>query len=432
MSFPSPSWRRSGVALAVAMLLIGCSSPSPSPAASASSAGAPSIGASEAASPSVAPTLAQTPTPAATPQPRGPDRIALELVTAGLSDPIGIVNAGDGSDRLFVQERDGRVRVVEANGSLRAAPFVDLTDRVGGGGERGLLGLAFHPDFERNRRLFVYYSRVGDGAMVVSELTASTDLARADPAGERALLTVADQYANHNGGQLAFGPDGYLYIGFGDGGGGGDPLRSGQSTQTLLGKILRIDIDGAVAAGKQYAIPARNPYAAGGASPGGGLPEIWAYGLRNPWRFSFDRANGDLYIGDVGQGDWEEINRQAGTSPGGENYGWNAYEGNHCYSSCQGVTAVPPIAEYNHQFGCSVTGGYVYRGSRQPLLVGVYLYGDYCTGTIWTVPSGVAAPDVRIVAATSLQISSFGEGEDGEIYLVDLGGGSIYRVVVDA
>ena len=437
--------------LSCALLVACASSPSASPAGSGSESpsgsstaspgasaesGAPSESASASPSPTPAPTATpsptRTPSPTAAPTPAATAGITLALVTLGLSEPIGIANAGDGSGRLYVQERGGKIRVVEANGTLRAAPFVDLTNRVLGGGERGLLGLAFHPNFETNRRLFVHYSHEGDGATVISELTAAANGSTADPASERILLTMPDELSNHNGGQLAFGPNGYLYIGLGDGGGGGDPYGSGQNRQSLLGKILRIDVNGPHVAGKQYAIPASNPYASGGISPGAGLPEIWAYGLRNPWRFSFDRANGDLYIGDVGQGDWEEINRQAGTSPGGENYGWNAYEGNHCYSSCQGVTAVPPIAEYNHQFGCSVTGGYVFRGSRLPLLVGVYLYGDYCTGTIWTVPSGVAAPDVRIVAATSLQISSFGEGEDGEIYLVDLGGGSIYRVVVDA
>jgi len=248
---------------------------------------------------------------------------------------------------------------------------------------------------------------------------------------ERILFTIPDQFPNHNGGQLAFGPDGYLYIGLGDGGGRGDPLGSGQSRQTLLGKILRVDVDGAHAAGKQYGIPAGNPYAAGGISPGAGLPEIWAYGLRNPWRFSFDRSNGDLYIGDVGQGSWEEIDRQAAGSSGGENYGWNAYEGNHCYSSCAGVTAVAPIAEYSHNLGCSVTGGYVYRGTSQPLLEGVYLYGDYCSGIIWTVPAGAGTHVAKRVADSGVQISSFGEGEDGEIYLVDLGGGGLYRLLVD-
>ncbi|MEX0710316.1 MAG: PQQ-dependent sugar dehydrogenase [Chloroflexota bacterium] len=345
---------------------------------------------------------------------------------------MGIANAGDGSGRLFVQERGGKIRVVEANGTLRAAPFVDLTNRVLGGGERGLLGLAFHPNFETNRRLFVHYSHEGDGATVISELTAAANGSTADPASERILLTMPDELSNHNGGQLAFGPNGYLYIGLGDGGGGGDPYGSGQNRQTLLGKILRIDVNGPHAAGKQYAIPASNPYASGGSSPGAGLPEIWAYGLRNPWRFSFDRANGDLYIGDVGQGNWEEIDRQAASSGGGENYGWNAYEGNHCYSSaCAQVTAVPPVAEYSHSLGrCSVSGGYVYRGS-QAALTGRYLFGDYCSGTIFSIAAGGGAKVPEAVGDSGKQISSFGEGENGELYLVDLAGGGLYRLLAE-
>lgn len=414
---------RSPSVLVAALLLAGCASPSPSAAPSPT--------------PTAAPTPAESktpnPTPTATPIVGGPDRLTLELVTSGLSAPVGIVNAGDGSGRLFVHERDGRIRVIVANGTLQAAPFVDLSDRIEAGGERGLLGVAFHPDFATNRRLFVHYSHIGDGATVVSELTASADGSSADPASERVLLTIPQPYANHNGGQLAFGPDGYLYIGLGDGGSGGDPLGNGQNRQTLLGKILRIDMDGVHAAGKEYGIPSGNPYASGGVSPGDGLPEIWAYGLRNPWRFSFDRSNGDLYIGDVGQGAWEEIDRQPAGSRGGENYGWNAHEGNHCFSeACDQVIAIAPIAEYSHDLGCSVTGGYVYRGTLQPQLAGVYLFGDYCSGTIFSVPADGGAHVPKAVADTGRQISSFGEGEDGEIYLVDLGGGGLYRVLVDA
>jgi glucose/arabinose dehydrogenase len=354
--------------------------------------------------------------------------------TSGLHDPDGVTNARDGSGRLFVVQRSGQVRVVAPDGHLRAAPFVDLASRIVAGGEQGLLGLAFHPNFKANGRLFVDYTRSdGHGAWedVVSELTASADHSTANPASERVLLVVADSYSNHNGGQLAFGPDGYLYIAMGDGGGSGDPLGSGQSRKTLLGKILRIDVNAAHASGKQYAIPRTNPYAGGGISPGAGLPEIWAYGLRNPWRFSFDRGTGDLYIGDVGQNAWEEIDRQAAWSRGGQNYGWNAFEGTHCFSSaCSGVVAVSPITEYGHALGCSVTGGYVYRGTRQPTLKGIYVFGDYCAGTIFTVPAGGGFHAPKPVANTGKQISSFGEGEDGEIYLVDIGGGGLYRVVV--
>ncbi len=311
----------------------------------------------------------------------GPDRLRLELVADGLRDPIGLTSAGDGSGRLFVNERDGVVRVIDPDGRLQDRPFVDLSDRIAAGGERGLLGLAFHPDFATNRRLFVHYSRAGDGATVVSELTASADLQTADPGSERVLFTVPDPFVNHNGGQLAFGPDGYLYIGLGDGGGGGDPLQNGQNPDVLLGKILRIDVDAQDARPAHTRIPADNPFGPGGANPGGGRPEIWALGLRNPWRFSFDPDGGDLYIGDVGQGSWEEIDRQPADSAGGENYGWNVMEGRHCFGGdCDQTGYVKPIAEYSHDLGCSVTGGYVYRGTAQPELQGVYVFGDYCSG----------------------------------------------------
>jgi glucose/arabinose dehydrogenase len=359
----------------------------------------------------------------------GPAHLALEPVATGLDHPIGITNAGDGSGRLFVNEQGGTVRVVERGGTVRADPFLDLTDRVLSGGERGLLGLAFHPGFPADGRIYVDYTRKPDGATVVSELTATAE--RADPSSERVLLLISQPFANHNGGQLAFGPDGDLYIGMGDGGSGGDPSGNGQNTNVLLGKILRIDVDAPAASGKAYAIPPGNPFAAGGIRPGGGAPEIWAYGLRNPWRFSFDPANGDLYIGDVGQGSWEEVDRQPGDSSGGENYGWNVMEGRHCYNgSCDQRPYVMPIAEYGHDKGCAITGGAVYRGSAQPALDGVYVFGDYCSGTVFTlqVDEGTVTP--KAVLASGKQVSAFGTGEDGEIYLADLGGGGIYRVTV--
>ncbi|MGZ6299377.1 MAG: PQQ-dependent sugar dehydrogenase [Candidatus Limnocylindria bacterium] len=398
----------------MAVTLLGCtaqSTPTPSRSNAASPAATPSPSASPA--PSVAPLQG----------------IRLEKVVSGLTSPIGVTSAGDGTGRLFINEQGGRIRVVEPDGALRQEPFVDLSNRVESGGERGLLGLAFHPDFATNGRLFVHYSRAGDGATVISELTASADHETASSASERIIFTLKQPFANHNGGQLAFGPDGYLYIGLGDGGSANDPFGNGQNRGVLLGKILRIDVDGAPASDKAYAIPANNPYAAGGISPGAGLPEIWAYGLRNPWRFSFDRATRDLYIGDVGQNAWEEIDRQPAGSAGGENYGWDLFEGTHCSSNCGSITAVGPVAEYGHDAGCSVTGGYVYRGTRQPSLVGTYLFSDYCSGTVWTLgpPGGGVTP--RQLAITDLQVSSFGEGEDGEIFLVDLLDGGLYRVV---
>jgi glucose/arabinose dehydrogenase len=402
-----------------ALLLAGCASPTATPSASATgSIGAPS--ASEAATP------LESPNPSSTVAPL--TGVALGEVVTGLSDPIGLTNAGDGSGRLFVNERGGRIRVVGADGALLGTDFVDLSSRIEAGGERGLLGVAFHPDFAANGRIFVHYSRKGDGATVISELTASADHRTADPASERIIFTLAQPFANHNGGEIAFGPDGYLYVGLGDGGSGGDPFGNAQNRGVLLGKILRIDVDGPHASDKQYAIPAMNPYAPGGIAPGAGLPEIWAYGLRNPWRFSFDRQTGDLYIGDVGQNAWEEVDRQPAGSDGGENYGWNPLEGTHCYGVCDSITSVPPVAEYSHDEGCSVTGGYVYRGTRQPSMAGSYLFSDYCTGTIWTLSTdGGMTP--RVLAQSGLNVSSFGEGEDGELYLVDISGGGLYHLV---
>ena len=409
--------RRSRATWVALLVLVACSGPTTSPQASSPSVAAsstPGVTGSPMPAPSIAPLTS----------------VSLEQTASGLSDPIGVTNAGDGSGRLVVNERGGRIRVINPDGSVRGTDFVDLSDRVEAGGERGLLGVAFHPQFATNGRLFVHYSRKGDGATVISELTASGDHATASAASERVIFTLSQPFANHNGGEIAFGPDGYLYIGLGDGGSGGDPFGNGQNRQVLLGKILRIDVDGPHASGEEYAIPEDNPYAAGGVEPGAGLPEIWAYGLRNPWRFSFDRATGDLYIGDVGQGSWEEIDRQPAASTGGENYGWNLFEGSHCSADCNSISAVLPISEYSHSDsgGCSVTGGYVYRGTRQPAMAGTYLFSDYCSGTIWTPsPSGGLAPEV--LDATGLQVTSFGEGEDGEIYLVDLGGGGLYHVL---
>jgi glucose/arabinose dehydrogenase len=402
----------------LAVVLAGCamtptSTPSPSPGASATSeaSASPQLG-------------------SGSPLANGPDKLAVQLVVKGLDLPDGITNAGDGSGRLFITEQAGKVRVVSADGALSPTPFVDLTSRIKVGGERGLLGLTFHPGFATNRRLFVDYTRARDGGTVVSELRASADGSRVDPSSERIILIVPQPFANHNGGQLAFGPDGYLYIGLGDGGSGGDPYANGQNRNVLLGKILRIDVDAPHASGKQYAIPRDNPFAGGGLAPGQGRPEVWAYGLRNPWRFSFDRVTGQLYIGDVGQNAWEEIDRQPLDPDGGANYGWNLMEGNHCFQSgCDPTGLTMPIAEYSHQLGCSVTGGYVYRGTAQAALRGMYIFGDYCSGRLFTVHSEDGAFTTRTVAETGLNISSFGEDQAGELYLVDLSGGGVYRVV---
>jgi glucose/arabinose dehydrogenase len=413
--------RRTVSTAALAIVLAGCSataSSTPTPSSN------PSAGASATSPASPSPQLGS-----GFPLANGPDHLSVRLVVKGLHAPTGVTNAGDGTGRLFIIEQAGKVRVVSADGALDPKPFVDLTGRIISGGERGLLGLVFHPSFATNRRLFVDYTRAGDGATVVSELRASADGSRADPASERILLVVPQPFANHNGGQIAFGPDGYLYIGLGDGGSEGDPNGMGQNRNVLLGKILRIDVDAPHAAGKAYAIPPDNPYAPVGAAPGAGRPEIWAYGLRNPWRFSFDRLTGDLYIGDVGQNAWEEIDRQPLDPPGGANYGWNLREAEHCYRTCDTTGLVAPIAEYSHALGCAVTGGYVYRGTAEASLQGVYIFGDYCSGRLFTLHSEDGSFTTRTVAETALNISSFGEDDAGELFLVDLGGGGLYRVL---
>lgn len=331
-------------------------------------------------------------------------------VFSGLQSPIGIANAGDGSGRLFIIEQAGVIRMVE-NGQLSNQPFLNIKDRVGANGsERGLLGLAFHPKYKENGYFYVNYTSK-DGNSVISRFQASGNTA--DPASEKKLLGVAQPYPNHNGGSVAFGPDGYLYLGFGDGGSGGDPLGNGQSTHTLLGKILRIDVD----KGDPYANPADNPFVGGG-----GEPEIWAYGLRNPWRFSFDSATGDLYIADVGQNQWEEIDFLAARSPGAANFGWNMMEGSHAYSGSDSEAYIAPVAEYSHNDGCSVTGGYVYRGVALPEWQGVYFYGDYCSGTIWGLYQGANGWIADELFKTSANVSSFGVDENGEIYFSDYGG----------
>ena len=420
MRSPGPWGHLLTLLCTVAVLLAACSAPSRIPVLS----------------PTVNPTASgqgqASASPVGSEHPGDPDAIHLDLVADGLTDPIGITNAGDASGRLFVNERGGVIRVINRDGTLRPQPFVDLSDRVLPGGERGLLGVAFHPHFADNGRLFVHYSRAGDGATVVSELRASADRQMADASSERVLLTVAQPFSNHNGGQLAFGPDGYLYLGLGDGGSGGDPYGNGQNPDVLLGKILRLDVDGPHADRRAYGLPADNAYGPRGPNPGTGAPEIWALGLRNPWRFSFDDQTGDLYIGDVGQGSWEEIDRQPAGATAGRNYGWNETEGMHCYTEgCDRSKFVDPIAEYGHAGtpDCAVTGGDVYRGDAQPQLRGVYLLGDYCSGRIWTLQVDNQRYEPRLVLESDLSISSFGEGEDDEIYVADISGGAIYHVM---
>ncbi len=353
-------------------------------------------------------------------------RVAFADVVGGLQAPLAIVNAGDGSGRIFVVQQGGQVRIVR-DGALVSRPFLDIAGRISSGGERGLLGLAFHPRFPDDPRIFVDYTD-GNGDTRVSSFRVNPSAPDVvDPSTEQRLLFVKQPYPNHNGGALAFGPDGDLYISLGDGGSGGDPQGNGQSTKTLLAKILRIDVDHP-SADRPYGIPGDNPFADGSA----GLPEIWLTGLRNPWRISFDRATGDLWIGDVGQGSWEEVDVQRANVPGGTNFGWNRMEGNHCYqpsSDCANASLTLPVTDYGHDQGCTVIGGLVVRGTSQPALDGGYLFGDYCSGRVWAIDP--ATSDYRkptLVAETTHNFAAFGEDEAGTPYAVDISAGTLLRV----
>lgn len=352
--------------------------------------------------------------------------LTLEPVAVGLDEPVLAIGSGDGSGRLFVVEQPGTVRVVDAAGAPGPDPFLDIRERVSHGGERGLLGLAFHPDFASSGRLFIYYTRRPDGASVVSEIGSSGN--HADPDSERVLLLVEQPADNHNGGMIAFDRDGYLLIGLGDGGGAGDPYGHAQDGASLLGKLLRIDVDTA-AEGSPYGIPEDNGFT-GRRSV---APEIHAMGLRNPWRFSVDSVNGDVLIGDVGQGSWEEIDRLPG-GRGGLDFGWNQVEGPECFRpGCDPSAHEPPVAWYGHSEGCSVVGGYVYRGTAQRALEGLYLFGDHCSGTIWSVSAdGLAAGTDEPVVAGALDgpLSSFGHDDAGEILVVDHAG-RVLRLLVE-
>ena len=359
---------------------------------------------------------------AGTPAPGVPS-LAARLVASGFRNPLDLQAVPGDRERLYVVEQGGRIRIIR-NGQLQPAAFLDVSGRISSGGERGLLGLAFHPQFAANRRFFVNYTNPRGDTQVAEFRAASAD--DADPASERVLLTVAQPFANHNGGGLAFDVSGRLLIALGDGGSGGDPLGHGQRLDTLLGKILRIDAD----SGTPYAVPADNPFR----GTTGAAPEIWAYGLRNPFRIAVDRPTGDLYIGDVGQGRIEEIDVGLSSRRGGENYGWNVTEGSQCYSPASGCSRTgltPPVYEYTHAEGCSVTGGVVYRGCRMPDLAGTYFFGDFCTGLVRSFRfANGQATDVRDWTAGLRGIDSptaFGLDADGEVHVVDYDG-EVYRL----
>jgi glucose/arabinose dehydrogenase len=353
--------------------------------------------------------------------------ISLSKVASGLRSPLLVTNAGDGSGRLFIVEKGGKIKIL-TGGSVLPTPFLDLRTKVSKTGERGLLGLAFHPDYVTNGKFYVYYTNLKGQIVIAQFHRSATDPNRASPAAT-VLIRISKPFSNHNGGTLAFGPDGYLYAGTGDGGGAGDPGNRSQSLQSLLGKLLRFDVDHPTSS-KPYRSPSTNPYV--GRS---GLDLIWARGLRNPWRFSFDSLTGDLWIGDVGQNRWEEIDRSPAAGGGGraKNYGWHVLEGRACYKPAVGCSRAgkkPPLAVYSHSKGCSVTGGYVYRGTEYPALVGRYLFADFCSGRIWSVASqGKPSQTPTELRNTSLMISSFGQAEDGTLYVTDLAGGGIYKIV---
>lgn len=358
-----------------------------------------------------------------------PPALSLQLVASGLSEPTYVLSAPGDPDILIILEKAGRALVYH-EGQPQNAPFLDMRGRVAKRSEQGLLGMDFPPDFAQKPLVYVHYSRK-DGATRVSRFAVDTEAWIAIEDSEEILLEVEQPYANHDGGQLEFGPDGYLYLGLGDGGAANDPLNAGQDLNQLLGKILRMDVSG----DKGYTIPASNPFA----KQEGARGEIWAWGLRNPWRFSFDRKTGDLYIGDVGQNKWEEIDFAPASSKGGENYGWRLMEGTHEFRDEDGVardTLVAPIHEYGHKNGhCSVVGGYVYRGSAIPALDGWYFYGDTCSGAVGVLrtENGVQAARHDLTKQIApqgklVQLVSFGEDAAGELYAVAISG-SVYRIV---
>ncbi len=406
--------------------------PAPAVTLEATNTFIPMVEAQPSATASATPTLSATAeaTAAATPTPTLQNpmaAIALEpILGEGLQHPTFLTHAFD--ERLFVLEQIGRIRIIE-DGQLLETPFLDITDRVGSfGSEQGLLGLAFHPDYATDGagnqgQFYVNYTDRNGDTHISRFSVLADDPYRADPSSEVDYLTVDQPYPDHNGGMLAFGPDGFLYAGLGDGGSANDPLGAGQSLTTVLGKILRLDVDSEADA---YAIPPDNPFA--GTSDA--QPEIWAFGLRNPWRFSFDRQTGDVFIADVGQNMWEEVSFQPAASAGGENYGWNIMEATHCFQSdtCDQTGLTLPIFEYQHNQGCSITGGYIYRGQLYPEMNGNYFVSDYCSGIIWRLFPDGERWQTDIVLDSDLIISSFGEDFNGEVYVMNYVAGGVYRL----
>ncbi|HTX88730.1 MAG TPA: PQQ-dependent sugar dehydrogenase [Bacteroidales bacterium] len=351
--------------------------------------------------------------------------VGLKLLASGFNFPVCIANAGDG--RLFVVEQPGRILIIDSTGAVLPTPFLDIRGRVVYGGERGLLGVAFHPLYLANGYFFVDYVGAGDSTHISRFSVSQADPDIADSNSEVKLMTIYQPYQNHNGGDVNFGPDGYLYIGMGDGGSAGDPENRAQDSLQLLGKILRIDVDG----GSPYSIPSTNPFVG---NPNA-RPEIWALGVRNPWRFSFDRITGDLWIADVGQDTWEEVDFQPANSPGGQNYGWRCYEGLATYNTtgCHPYADFTfPVHVYHHSTdnGCSITGGYRYRGSLFPNMTGHYFFADYCSDNIWSLYDSAGGWGTLFHGKYAGNgFSAFGEDRHGELYLAGVTSGNVYRVV---
>ncbi|MBC8335001.1 MAG: PQQ-dependent sugar dehydrogenase [Anaerolineales bacterium] len=415
--------------LIAVILLTACSSrPAPTPQLAPDIATLPPSP-TEALSPELKAESA-APEPTAEPAPEAPPSVSTfpdaaevqwEVVANGLDQPLDIQHAGDNSGRIFIVERGGKILVLE-NGFVLEEPFLNIGNKIATrNSEQGLLGLAFHPDYAENGYFFINYSdRNGD--TVIARYQVSGNPNQANPDSETAFIHVDQPFGNHNGGGMAFGPDGFLYIGLGDGGSANDPRGNGQNLNTYLGKLLRISVDSTE---PPYGVPADNPFNDIQRS------EIWALGLRNPWRFSFDSLTGDLYIGDVGQNQWEEIDFLPAGSPGGANFGWNYREGQHPFSGepPAGTELIAPVAEYDHGQGCSVTGGVIYRGTELPEWQGLYLYGDFCSGRIWGLLQIDGIWQTQKLMEADFSIASFGQDQAGNIYLTDYSTESLYRLV---